>query len=201
MPLSVESAQRGDRRAIIDVLTTAFHKDPPMLALFPDERRRPQAMRRMYAVDVTPKAVLNGRTLVARDGDDVVGAALAFPPRRKRPLKPLADLLDAPRYVAIFGRRVLQARDLIVALNASHPKEPHIHLLYLGAARTGEGIGAALLTKLGEAADSDGLPIYLEASTPNSARLYRRHGFEDVGQLDHATGQFTLMWREPRIPV
>jgi GNAT superfamily N-acetyltransferase len=198
--LRIEPARRDDRRAIIDVLATAFHNDPPMLALLPDERRRPAALRQAYAIDVTRTALSLGASLVAREGDEVVGAALAFPPGRRR-LQKLTDLLDAPRWVRVFGRQVRQAYDLNRGLHKEHPKSPHIYLLYLGATHSGCGIGGALLAALAVEADRQGLPMYLESSTPASARLYRRHGFADVRTFDHPLGTFTLMWREPRIPA
>lgn len=194
MPIRIERADGDDRGAIIDVLATAFAGDWPMLVLFPDERRRPQAMRRMYAIDVTRRVLGLGQSLVARDGDELSGVALAFPPRRSRLPLP-ADILGAPRYVRVFGRRVLLAQDLQRAMHAVHPKEPHIYLLYLGVRDPGHGIGGALLTALTQDADRQGLPVYLESSTPASARLYARHGFERRRDIVHRRGRFTPMWR------
>src|SRR5690349_1478561 len=170
-----------------------------MLALFPDERRRPQAMRRMYALDVTRRALTLGQSLVARDGGDLSGVALAFPPRRRLQLP--TDLLSAPRYILLFGRRVLQAQEMQRAMHAVHPKEPHIYLLYLGAREPGRGVGGALLTALTENADRQGLPVYLESSTPASARLYARHGFEPQREIVLRRGRFTPMWRPANASV
>lgn len=194
MTIRIEPAHGNDRQAIIDVLTAAFADDWPMLALFPDERRRPRAMRRMYALDVTPRALKLGKSLVARDGSELAGAALAFPPRRPHLTLP-ADLLAAPRYLHVFGRRILQAQDMQRVLHAVHPKEPHIYLLYLGVREPGHGVGGALLTALTDDADRLGLPVYLESSTPASARLYARHGFERRREIVHPRGRFTPMWR------
>lgn len=201
MTIRVETAHGDDRRDIIDVLAAAFVDDWPMRVLFPDERRRPRAMRRMYALDVTPRALRLGQSLVARDGSRVVGAALAFPPRR-RSLSLPADLLAAPRYLRVFGRRILQAQEMQRVLHEVHPKEPHIYLLYLGVREPGQGVGGALLTALAAAADRQGLPMYLESSTPASARLYARHGFERRPEILHGPGRFTPMWRpaNPSIP-
>jgi GNAT superfamily N-acetyltransferase len=200
VPLRVESAQGDDRHAIIDVLATAFADDWPMRVLFPDERRRPRAMRRMYALDVTRRALRLGQSLVARDGDEVAGAAVAFPPRRSRLPLP-ADLVSAPHYILLFGRRVLQAQEMQRAMHAVHPKEPHIYLLYLGAREPGRGVGGALLTALTQDADRQGLPVYLESSTPASARLYARHGFEPRREIVLRRGRFTPMWRPANASV
>ncbi|HSI27286.1 MAG TPA: GNAT family N-acetyltransferase [Aeromicrobium sp.] len=200
MAIRIEPADGDDRADIIEVLATAFADDWPMLALFPDERRRPQAMRRMYALDVTRRALTLGQSLVARDGSQLAGAALAFPPRRPH-LTLTADLLAAPRYIRLFGRRVLQAQEMQRAMHAVHPKEPHIYLLYLGAREPGRGVGGALLTALTQDADRQGLPVYLESSTPASARLYARHGFEPRREIVHRHGRFTPMWRPANASV
>ena len=194
MTIRVEPATVGDRAAMIDVLTAAFHNDPPMTSLIPDESRRPAALRRFFSMDVTPRALETGQSVVAHHGDRVVGAALAFPAGWRRPSR-FVELVNMPRYMGIFRSRVLQAQDLGQRLHASHPKEPHIHLLYIGAAEPGHGAGAAMLTALGEDADMQGVPMYLEATTPNSARLYARHGFEAVDELRHPVADFTLMLR------
>jgi predicted N-acetyltransferase YhbS len=45
----------------------------------------------------------------------------------------------------------------------------------------GRGLGGALLRERLATADTEGLPAYLEASSPGSKALYERHGFRCVG--------------------
>lgn len=194
MALRIEPAQLGDRRPIIDVLTTAFRNDPPMVALIPDGRRRAENLRRLYGIDVSRKVLGFGGSLVARDGEKTVGVALAFPPGTWKG-SILPDVFNLATYLRAFGRRSLMAVDVERTLHKAHPAEPHVYLLYLGAREPGRGVGGALLTALAEQADRDGLPMYLESSTPASARLYARHGFQTVGEIDHPVGHFTPMWR------
>jgi hypothetical protein len=51
---------------------------------------------------------------------------------------------------------------------------------------------------MARAADEAGTPMYLEASSATSARLYRRHGFVDTGTLvPPGMPPLYAMWREP----
>jgi hypothetical protein len=48
--------------------------------------------------------------------------------------------------------------------------------------------------------DEQGLPAYLEASSPRNRALYERHGFEVTEELKlpRSGPPLWLMWREPR---
>ena len=66
------------------------------------------------------------------------------------------------------------------ALEAHHPAGvPHQHLAILAVrpGRQGRGIGTALLTARHRDLDRDGVPAYLEASSPRARDLYLRHGY------------------------
>ena len=47
----------------------------------------------------------------------------------------------------------------------------------------GKGLSSALIGKLQERAGRDGLPVWLEATTEYSARVYAKLGFENVGTV------------------
>ena len=59
----------------------------------------------------------------------------------------------------------------------------HLYLVFLGVApgAQGRGLGGALLRERLVRADAEGLPAYLEASSPRSRLLYERNGFRDTG--------------------
>lgn len=55
-----------------------------------------------------------------------------------------------------------------------------------------------MLTVVLERADRDGFPAYLEASCPENQRLYERHGFVTVGELNVSDCPAIYpMWRSP----
>ena len=63
----------------------------------------------------------------------------------------------------------------------------------------GRGLGSKLMRPALETLDAQGMPAYLEASTPRSRALYERHGFTVTGEFNLPSGGPTLwqMWREP----
>ena len=81
------------------------------------------------------------------------------------------------------------------------PQSPHWYLYYLGArpGRQNAGIGTALLRPMLETCDNEGLPAYLEATSPRNRALYRRHGFLDGEPLGLPDGGPPMypMWRRP----
>ena len=82
-----------------------------------------------------------------------------------------------------------------------HPHEPHHYLGILGVSPElqGRGIGSALMQPVLERCDRDGMPAYLEATTPRNRALYERHGFRVVLQVRWPDGGPPLwpMWRDP----
>ncbi len=80
--------------------------------------------------------------------------------------------------------------------------EPHVYLYFLGVdpAHQGKGLGSALLKGLGERADSQKKPCYLETATAKNVPLYQRHGFDPLYEGQTAPGgpHFWLMKRRAR---
>jgi hypothetical protein len=61
-------------------------------------------------------------------------------------------------------------------------------------------LGSALLAPVLQRCDSDGLPAYLEASSPRNRALYERQGFAVTEEfaLGRGAPPQWRMWREPR---
>ncbi|GAA3068180.1 GNAT family N-acetyltransferase [Pseudonocardia yunnanensis] len=95
-----------------------------------------------------------------------------------------------------------RVRIFVELIAARHPSDrAHLYLPFLGVRpeRQGRGLGGRLLADRLARADADGLPAYLEASSPRNAPLYERHGFRPTGDPIHLPdGPSVLpMWREP----
>ena len=81
-----------------------------------------------------------------------------------------------------------------------HPVDDHWYLPLIGvdSVAQGRGLGSALLRNRLETCDRDGLPAYLEATTPRNRELYARHGFNVVGTIQAGTSPpLWAMFREP----
>ncbi len=66
-----------------------------------------------------------------------------------------------------------------------HPTEPHWYLPLIGVDpyQQGNGIGSALMKHALIPCDRDGTIAYLESSNPTNISLYKRHGFEVIGEI------------------
>ncbi len=81
-----------------------------------------------------------------------------------------------------------------------HPTEDHWYLPLIGVdfASQSRGHGSGLLQHALERCDTDGLPAYLEATTPRNRALYARYAFEDLGVIQ--AGDSPPLWPMLRRP-
>jgi ribosomal protein S18 acetylase RimI-like enzyme len=85
--------------------------------------------------------------------------------------------------------------------SANHPHEAHQYLAMIGVDPTyqGRGLGGALLAYGLAISDKTGLPSYLEATSEGNRRLYERHGFVVVNEIQYGSSPpMWGMWREVR---
>ena len=174
-PPAVATPADFDRSAA--TLTLAFAADPACRWAWPDAAQY---------LDAFPEFVraFGGRAFesdAAFLADDGAGVALWLPP---------GEAADEEAIVALVERTVPEAVrgpmfEILEQMDAHHPRGPHWHLPFLGVdpTRQGRGVGSALLALVLARCDRDGLPAYLEATSPRNATLYARHGFEPVGEI------------------
>lgn len=194
----VRELTAADARAAGSALALAFESDPHMLWMFRDASRRVSRLQRMWTT-------LIERTWLERGSCHILehqaGACVWLPPdswqmslaAQARLLAPLADAIrDALP-------RLLRAH----AFNDHrHPRAPaHWYLATIGVAPAsqGRGYGQALLEPVLRRCDRDGVPAYLEATSPRNRAFYERNGFEVIERCIYARGAITTwrMWREP----
>ncbi|MEO3796118.1 GNAT family N-acetyltransferase [Nonomuraea sp. B10E15] len=186
----VRLAGEADQQKVLEVLTEAFMDDALARWLFPGAGRRGHLRAHFHRPLLThpaAEAYLAGRS---------EGASVwqTLTPHEESPDEP-----DSNGVRSESGARLLA---LGQALAPRHPRhEPHLYLPFMGviSGRQGAGLGSAMLRHRLERADADGLPAYLEASSPRSRALYQRHGFEDLGGPVQAADSPHLwpMWRPP----
>lgn len=128
---------------------------------------------------------------------DCCGVALWVPPDAGSDFEALAAI--AAEAVAESDQE--EVFGFMEQMDEYHITERHWYLPFIGvdATKQGGGLGSALLRHAGARCDRDGLPAYLEASSPRNRRLYAAHGFEELGVIQ--VGSSPPMWpmvRKPR---
>jgi ribosomal protein S18 acetylase RimI-like enzyme len=191
----VEVAGPAGREPLTATLSLGFAADPVARWFFPDPSTYQACFPRLVSA-VAGRAFDHGSAHGLADGRAV---ALWLPPGIGPDDEAIVELMvgsvDAERFeeLAAFGDQ----------LQTFHPVDEHWYLTFVGVdpIAQGRGLGSVLLQHGLAICDRDGLPAYLEASTPRSRALYERLGFEEVGRIQAGTSPpVWAMRRDPRSP-
>ena len=163
--------------------------------LVPDPRRRLRVMTDYFYLHAQHAADGAGKVLLAGEGNAV---AVWFDRTRE-----IGEPVNYSRRLAeAVGEDMPRFQELDKLLDAHHPG-PCLHLAFLAVHPDwqGQGWGSALLEHTHAELDKAGIPSYLEATTCDNERLYRRHDYQtmhpSVITLPDGT-PFYRMWRKPR---
>jgi GNAT superfamily N-acetyltransferase len=195
---TVRKATPADVPELADALARAFDGDPPMQWFLPDPESRVARARALFSVMLS-------KVHLERDWcyttEDVVGGALWVPPGTWR-LGIVQQLALLPGMLRVFGRGLARAQRGLAVMEEGHPREPHYYLDSLGVVPEwqGRGIGSALMAPVLDRCDHERMPAYLNAGSPRSRELYRRHDFAVTEEFSLPDGGPPLwrMWREPK---
>ena len=190
---TITQASSDNRAMVVDVITRAFAADPPCRWLYPDDRDYWRFFPR-FVEAFGGGAVDYGTADVAADGG---AAALWLPPGAHPDEAALGALLEE----SVDPSRLENAFSLLERMGAYHPTGPHWYLPLIGVAPgyQGRGHGSTLLEHAAARCDRHKLPAYLEATSPRSVSLYRRHGFEVLAELRVGSAPSIFpMLRQPR---
>ncbi|WP_328450474.1 GNAT family N-acetyltransferase [Amycolatopsis sp. NBC_00438] len=168
----VRSAGPSDVDAVVGILVAAFQDDPMSRWIFPGDDRRRTGAHPAFFRALTDLAVATGSVDLTADHTAAVIWTPAGGDGGGDVLIPGLDDDELHRLGVLLG--LLAARE---------PREPHWHAQFIGVrpGRQREGLGARLVRHGLDRYDAEGASTYLEASSPDSARLYRRLGFTDHG--------------------
>ncbi|GAA5042590.1 GNAT family N-acetyltransferase [Streptomyces similanensis] len=210
MGVVIRAAGADDRELVVRLLDEAFQDDPVSGWVFPGQDYRRLTHHRLMAA-FTDIVFAEGRIDVTEDGS-ACALWLSVPANGHE--EPEADAVagastgtgeadDAVRLREAVDPANPRVEEIARLLAGTHPAgRAHEYLWMIGVAprRQGEGLGAALIRHVLDRCDREGLPAYLEASSPRSAKLYERLGFAATGRtLDLPDGpKMWPMWREPR---
>jgi GNAT superfamily N-acetyltransferase len=195
---AVRRATDEDLSQLAEALGRAFEEDPGFVHLLPERSGRARRLRLFFETELRTIAIPHR---LAWTTEGAVGGAIWLPPGAWR-MPVTAVLRELGPMIRVFGGRLPLALRARLRMERRHPRRPaHSYLAVIGVAPEwqGRGLGAALMRPGLEALDSEGSPAYLEASTPRSRELYRRHGFEATGEFHLPSGGPPVwqMWRQP----
>jgi GNAT superfamily N-acetyltransferase len=187
-----------DRSRLATVLALAFRDDPVFRWFFPEAR----ADARREWIERACNEVFLPRLILPHDetygsGDAIDGVAAWLPPGKAHQ-GVLESLALLPRLAAVWGRHVPRALRGMSRMEAEHPRDPHYYLWLMATSPEcqGRGIGGAMLEHVLARNDSEGVPSYLEATSPRNRALYLRHGFQVTGEIRLPGGPpLWKMWR------
>jgi ribosomal protein S18 acetylase RimI-like enzyme len=195
---TVGRASDADAPAIARVLARAFHEDPAFTWVLGGDPRRMRILERGFELFLR-RVWLEQEETYTTSGKVAV-SAWELPERWKVPIGRQLRLL--PAIVRVFKRHTPRVLKALTVLEAKHPREPHYYLAFIGVDPDwqGRGLGGAVLAPVLERCDAEGMPAFLEASTPRNRALYERHGFTVMEEFTLGRGA-PPQWRMWRMPM
>ncbi|MEV6648349.1 GNAT family N-acetyltransferase [Amycolatopsis sp. NPDC051371] len=172
----VRAADPSEVDTVVGILVEAFQNDPMSRWVFPDDERRRVTSHPAFFRALLDAGFATGHVDVTEDHS---AAVIWLPGGGDTEPIPGLDAGETDRLGVLLG-----------LMAAVEPAGPLWHAQFIGV-RPGSqrrGIGGRLLRHGLVRADAEGVPTYLEASSPDSTRLYRRLGFRDHGPAFHPPG-------------
>lgn len=179
------------------IAATGFYDDPVMSWVFPDATTRLAGLTSGFTGLVHDYLPDRGVSHVV---DDACVTFWRTPDFDYEAPSPAAATQGGP---PPFADDVLERFTILEAMmQKAHPHDRahwYLNVISTLPERQGQGLGTRLLAPVLQRCDAEGVPAYLESSNPRNMTLYRRHGFEQTGELPLPDGPSLYpMWRDPR---
>jgi GNAT superfamily N-acetyltransferase len=188
--MTVDPLTRSDEPAAVASLAAAFAGYPLFPPLCPDEAPRPRVIA-AFCRFLFRMAVRAGGAFGTADRAAVV---CAWPPGTEWPTlwsQFRSGGLSLLWRLGWRGSRVLMRLERgFDAARRKHAAGPHwyVNLLGVRPESQGKGLSRAVLGPVFAAADMERLPVYLETAAESNVAIYRRLGFDLVGESELAGG-------------
>ena len=189
---TVEVVDETARQHGVATLRLAFSSDPVVRWAWPDSERY-LSYWPPFVDAFGGKAFEEG---TAYGLEDHVAVALWLAPG----VEPDGEALMSLFQESMDDQRFEDIGGVFEQFDEHHPTYDHWYLPLMGVepASQGRRLGSTLLQHTLDKCDRDGLPAYLEATSPRSRNLYARHGFDDVATIQ--AGSSPPLWAMLREP-
>jgi GNAT superfamily N-acetyltransferase len=190
---SISPVAKSEQQRAISTVVTAFASDPIARWFLPEPHQYLTYFPKLVPL-MGGGAFEHGS---AHCTEDFTAASLWMPPGVHSDAEAMGELAMK----AIPQRDQEKMFTFMGQMGEYHPTEPHWYLPFIAVdpMHQGKGLGSALLIHALQTSDREQLPAYLEATSPDSRRLYERHGFEALGEIQAADSPPLFpMLRKPR---
>ena len=202
----VRTATISDIEVVATIAAAGFFDDPIFTWVFPDAKTRRHKLHAMFSGLARDYFPSRGTVHVLDDTAVAFWREPGFDPAAPRDDgEAILEVPEAPsEEIPFSGDELERLGAMVTAMDENHPHDRdhwYLNVLTTSPERQGRGLGGQLLSRVLRDCDADGLPAFLESSNPRNMSLYRRHGFEEVGEVRIADGAPCMypMWREPKV--
>jgi len=183
--------KKQDVELATKVLTKAFHEDPLVKLIYPNEEERKRLTPVLWRF-ITKDGIFYGE--VYSPTERIEGVAKWLPPGKEhmgiwRTIRSgglkmggaLAKQKDGRR---LSPRKIQAVTDAISKIHMKLMKEPHWYLANIGVApeHQGKGYGSKLTKPMLERIEKMGYPVFLETNFEGNVGLYEHLGFEVIDE-------------------
>jgi GNAT superfamily N-acetyltransferase len=176
---TVRQATNADLARVCRTALLAFHDDPLMRWLYPDDEdyltQSPGAWHHLARRSIAQSCTYTT--------DDAVAIGMYFPPGR-----PVVEVEEPPVPGVRPPSPELRARFVALgeAMHAHTPEEPHWYLNVLATHPDWQrqGLGAAIIAPVAELCRAEGLVLHLETQTAANVAYYSHLAFRVTGEYD-----------------
>jgi ribosomal protein S18 acetylase RimI-like enzyme len=182
-----------EKSRVIDSLVLGFSADPVLRWLFPEPQK-------YLAISPTIIQLYGGGAFAHSSAyhlQNYAGAALWLPPDAHPDEEGLTKLFQDN----FDGAQLEEIFSLFEQMDNFHPDKSCWHLAFIAVdpVQQNRGLGSSLMKYALEVVDRDKKLAYLESTNEANLTLYRRHGFELVGNIQAGNSPSLFpMIREPR---
>ena len=173
---TIFTADINDREKVLSIVLMGFSTDPFLRWICPEAENYLLFKEGFDAFG--GKALETNTTYVA---EGYKGTALWLPPNTEA---------DEERFIKAVEKNVAPEKHeplfkILEEMEEYHPSETcwYLPIIAVDPYYQNQGIGSLLMKHALEKVDSDGVPAYLESSNPRNMSLYKRYGFETMGQI------------------